>query len=81
MRNSLNLVTGNIPPNFGWYQNLTYLDASSNFLIGSIPSSIGDLKKLQSLTFQTNQLTGKLCDSQTKLSNQTFLIHRQIANI
>ena len=65
--NSLNLLTGIIPPNLGYCQNLTYLDVSFNNLIGDIPSSIGDLKQLQILYLYANQLTGKL--SQTQLLN------------
>ena len=63
--NSLNLLTGIIPPNLGYCQNLTYLDVGLNNLIGDIPSSIGDLKQLQTLYLNANQLTGKL--SHTKL--------------
>ena len=65
---SLNLITGNIPPNIGWCQNLTYLDVSYNHLIGGIPSSIGDLKQLQTLYLEENQLTGKPCNTQTYLN-------------
>ena len=78
---SLILVTRNINPNIGWCQNLTYFDAGYNNLTGSIPSSIGGLKQLQTLSLEGNQLTGKLCDGQTKLWNQTLLIHNQTVNI
>ena len=64
---SLNLITGNIPPNIGWCKNLTYLDVGWNNLIGTIPSSIGDLKQLQTLNLVENQLTGKPCNTQTYL--------------
>ena len=76
---SLNLLTGIIPPNLEYSQNLTYLDVSFNNLIGDIPSSIGDLKQLQTLYLTANQLTGKL--SQNQLLNQALLIHTQVANI
>ena len=64
IQNALILVTGNVPPNIRWCQNLTYLDFSFNKLIGSIPLCIGDLKQLQTIDFSGNQLTGKLCDNQ-----------------
>ena len=67
--NSLNLLTGIIPPNLGYWQNLTYLDVSFNNLIGDIPSSIGDLKQLQILYLTANQLTGKLSQNPTVKSS------------
>lgn len=67
-----NLVAGDIPPNIGYCQNLTYFDVSFNNLHGSIPSSIGDLKELQTLYFYENQLTGKLCDNQTQIVKSKF---------
>ena len=63
IRNSLDLVAGNIPLNLGWCQSLTYLDVSHNKLSGSIPPSIGALKQLQTFYFQANNLTGSVLSS------------------
>ena len=55
-----NLLTGEIPPEFGKLTNLEELNLSVGNLSGEIPIEIGSLVKLRSLYINSNGLTGEL---------------------
>ena len=53
-------LTGSIPNEIGWLQNLQVIDLRNNNLTGPIPSSIANLPYLYMLVMQHNNFTGSI---------------------
>ncbi|XP_027364357.1 receptor-like protein EIX2 [Abrus precatorius] len=69
-----NLFYGPIPPYFGKFSNLMYLNLADNRLNGSIPDSLGQLKNLSALDISRNQLGGDFPCNITELVNLQYLL-------
>lgn len=70
-------LSGNIPKEIGFLQNLTYLNLSFNNLTGGIPEEIGNLTNLTFLNLNRNPLGG--CIPST-IGNLKKLEHLWLAN-
>ncbi|PNT63060.1 hypothetical protein BRADI_4g10987v3 [Brachypodium distachyon] len=53
-------LKGEIPPEIGLMQELSFLHLGGNQLVGTIPSSLGNLSRLSYLYLQANQLSGSV---------------------
>ena len=66
---SNNLLSGELPHCWRYWQFLTHLDLGSNKISGRIPHSMGSLVALQSLYLRNNRIYGDLPSSLKKCSN------------
>ena len=66
---SLNGLSGSIPPELGYLDELRVLNLSFNQLTGAIPRQIGRLANLKSLNLRSNRLTGAIPAQLGALSN------------
>ncbi|KAK9265893.1 hypothetical protein L1049_021600 [Liquidambar formosana] len=57
---SENLLSGQLPQCWMYWQSLAIVNLGSNNLIGNIPSSMGSLHSLESLRLQNNNFSGDL---------------------
>ena len=53
-------LTGDIPPELGLMQKLSYLHLGANQLIGAMPASLGNLTNLYYLALEVNKLSGSV---------------------
>nr|KYP38510.1 LRR receptor-like serine/threonine-protein kinase FLS2 [Cajanus cajan] len=67
---SNNKLSGEIPREITYLNELIFLNLSHNQLIGHIPQSIGNMKSIQTIDFSSNQLSG---DIPPTISNLSFL--------
>ncbi len=64
-----NELNGNIPPELGNLENLTYLHMSGNQLSGNIPPELGNLSNLTHLYLSGNQFSGNIPHELGNLNN------------
>ena len=67
-----NQLSGHLPQEVAWLENIEMLDLSHNSVVGEIPQPIGDLHNLNVLKIHNNQFIGSLPNSLANLSLQTF---------
>ncbi|GLJ50174.1 hypothetical protein SUGI_1067590 [Cryptomeria japonica] len=72
-----NLLSGNIPPEFGKLQKLRYLSLAVNNLSGSIPKEVGQLSSLESLYLYVNHFSGSI---PSELGNLSRLHEMHLGN-
>ncbi|GKV29359.1 hypothetical protein SLEP1_g38293 [Rubroshorea leprosula] len=65
---SCNCLTGRIPPEIGYLNEIHALNLSHNKLIGSIPSTFSNLKQVESLDLSYNNLNGRIPPQLTELN-------------
>ncbi|GKV31130.1 hypothetical protein SLEP1_g39865 [Rubroshorea leprosula] len=73
---SSNKLTGPIPEELIFLENLHNLNLSQNHLSGKIPEKIGQMENLESLDFSQNGLSGTIPNS---MSNLTKLSHLNLS--
>ncbi|KAL5749069.1 hypothetical protein ACOSP7_023672 [Xanthoceras sorbifolium] len=66
---SSNELTGDVPSEFGYLQQIHAVNLSHNSLSGSIPESISNLTNVESLDISHNKLSGRIPPQLTQLSN------------
>ncbi|KAI3501765.1 hypothetical protein L1887_29773 [Cichorium endivia] len=74
---SSNLLSGEIPPEFGDLKKLHVLDLKHNNLSGTIPSSLSGMRMVETLDLSYNNLTGTIPPS---LVNLSFLSKFSVAH-
>ncbi|KAI9095338.1 hypothetical protein K1719_026372 [Acacia pycnantha] len=62
-----NQLTGEIPFQIGYLDNIHTLNLSHNYLTGSIPETFSDLKEIESLDLSYNKLEGHIPSQLTQL--------------
>ncbi|TXG47718.1 hypothetical protein EZV62_027012 [Acer yangbiense] len=64
-------ILGEIPVEWGYFANLTYLSLEANHLSGTIPEELGNLVSLTVLILSSNQFVGSLPKKLANLTNLT----------
>ncbi|GKV29344.1 hypothetical protein SLEP1_g38279 [Rubroshorea leprosula] len=65
---SCNHLTGRIPPEIGYLNEIHVLNLSHNRLTGLIPSTFSNLKQIESLDLSYNNLNGRIPPQLTELN-------------
>ncbi|GLT29967.1 hypothetical protein SLA2020_047950 [Shorea laevis] len=78
---SCNQLTGRIPPEIGYLNEIHALNLSHNKLIGPIPSTFVNLKQIESLDLSYNNLNGRIPPQLTELNNLAvfFVAHNNLS--
>ncbi|KAJ8499610.1 hypothetical protein OPV22_010162 [Ensete ventricosum] len=64
---SFNRLSGALPPDWGRWDNLTFLAISNNYITGAIPPEFGKLKELRELDLSSNYIQGEVPKSLGRL--------------
>ncbi|KVI10536.1 Concanavalin A-like lectin/glucanase, subgroup [Cynara cardunculus var. scolymus] len=62
-----NLLSGNIPPEWGSMEQIVNINVEDNLMSGRIPEELGDLSSIESLLLNGNYFTGELPPSLANL--------------
>ncbi|GLT45976.1 hypothetical protein SLA2020_197690, partial [Shorea laevis] len=78
---SCNHLTGRIPLEIGYFNEIHALNLSHNKLIGPIPSTFLNLKQIESLDLSYNNLNGRIPPQLTELNNLAvfFIAHNNLS--
>ncbi|GKV51110.1 hypothetical protein SLEP1_g57786 [Rubroshorea leprosula] len=78
---SCNQLTGRIPPEIGYLNEIHALNLSHNKLNGPIPSTFLNLKQIESLDLSYNNLDGRIPPQLTELNNLAvfFVSHNNLS--